>query len=91
MSGRESWDALQNRWAAGDALSSEEERRRTEGAIEDPLAARELALFAELSGRLEQRDAQPNVALTLAGVRGVKLRVLGPDSVDAPATPARAK
>jgi hypothetical protein len=85
MSARDSWDSVQNRWAAGEALSVEEERRRKQGSLEDPLAVRELALFAELSGRLEQKDDMAsNVALTLAGARGVKLRVLGPDSVDVP-------
>jgi hypothetical protein len=85
MSARESWNALQNRWAAGEPLSVAEERRRLDGASEDPLAARELELFRELSTRLDQPDdAAPNVALTLAGVRGVKLRVLGPVNADGP-------
>lgn len=85
MSARKSWDSLQDRWAAGEALTAEEERRRREGAARDPLAARELELFAELATRLDRQDeSAPNVALTLAGARGVKLRVLGPDSVDAP-------
>ena len=84
MSGRESWNSLQSRWAAGELLSAKDERRREQGATEDPLAAKELELFAELSSRLEQPDdVTPNVSLTLAGVRGVRLRVVGPDSADA--------
>ncbi len=83
MSARESWNSLQNRWAAGEPLSANDERRRLQEASEDPLATRELELFADLSTRLERRDdSAPNVALTLAGVRGVRLRLLGPDSAD---------
>jgi len=81
MSGKKTFESLQNRFARGDELSPEEERLRLEAGDTDPLARRELELFAELRGRLDETDgAVPNVALTLAGARGVKLRVLGPES-----------
>jgi hypothetical protein len=45
------WEALQTRWAAGETLSPDEERERLADASGDPLAERELALFAELRAR----------------------------------------
>jgi len=81
MSDPPTFDSLQNRIARGEELSAEEERLRLAAGETDPLARRELELFAELRGRLDEPDgALPNVALALAGARGVKLRVLGPDS-----------
>jgi hypothetical protein len=64
MSERASWTALQTRWAAGDELSPDEERRRVAGSEGDPLVKRELELFEELSAGLRERSAEaPNVAL----------------------------
>jgi hypothetical protein len=51
MNQRDRFNELQERWAAGEHLSSDEERERREGALGDPLAERELALFEELRER----------------------------------------
>ena len=87
MIDRDGFEALQNRWAAGDALRPVEDEARRRYAAEDPLAARELALFNELSGRLAAAadDDSPSVAAALARARGVRLRVVGPG--EAPARP----
>ncbi len=86
MTDRRSWEALQNRWAAGETLSAEEERERLSYADFDALARRELELLAELSGELSAPEGEPqNLALALAGARGVRLRVLGPEGDSKPA------
>jgi len=53
------FDALQTRWAAGEALSAAEERERKERASGDRLAERELALFAALRERGEGIEELP--------------------------------
>jgi len=79
---RATFDALQGRWVSGDALSADEDAARVAYAAVDPLAARELALFAELGGRLSAPDDEaPNVASALARLRGVRLRVVAPGEV----------
>jgi len=80
MTTRDRFEALQNRWASGEALSPEENEARLRHAARDPLAARELALFAELSAELAtaEDDDSPSVAAVLARARGVRLRIVGP-------------
>jgi hypothetical protein len=45
------WDELQTRWARGETLSAAEEHERLAYAEQDPLAQRELELFAALRAR----------------------------------------
>jgi hypothetical protein len=55
-----SWNELQTRWASGETLSPAEEQRRVREAAEDPLRARELAFFAELSTRAAAPATPPH-------------------------------
>ena len=95
MSG-DRWDDLQTRWAAGETLGPDEERERLERAATDPLAERELALFAELRARGEGAEELPRglVERVLAAVSSrPRLHLLGPGERP-PATlraPARAR
>jgi len=92
MISRERWDALQTRWAAGEALSVDEERERLDHASRDPLARRELELFHELSLRVQEPDApkaSANVTAALAAARGVRLRVVAPGTKPRAPAPIR--
>jgi hypothetical protein len=57
---REDWDRLQDRWAAGEPLSADDEKRRHAQATADPSARRELEMLEAMSGLLDR--AQPDVA-----------------------------
>ncbi|HWA72601.1 MAG TPA: tetratricopeptide repeat protein [Polyangiaceae bacterium] len=89
MSSRESFEALQNRWASGEPLSEAEERIRRELAALDARSSRELALFAELGARLDASSPPSSafVQRTLAALRGSRLRLVAPDE----AAPAEAR
>ncbi len=75
------WNELQTRWAAGEALTPEEERERLDGAHTDELAARELALFEDLRARGQGVDEVPrglvDKVLAAVGARP-RLFLLGP-------------
>ncbi|HEX6277995.1 MAG TPA: FecR domain-containing protein, partial [Polyangiaceae bacterium] len=91
MTANARWEALQSRWAAGETLGADEERERVAGAAGDPLAERELALFAELRARSEgTRELSPGVVervLESAGTRP-RLHLLAPGERP-PAEPKR--
>jgi hypothetical protein len=57
---RRDWDRLQDRWAAGEPLTAEEEARRLARAAADPVARREMDALASMAGLLE--EAQPDAA-----------------------------
>lgn len=48
------WDELQARWAQGEKLSADEERERRAYAEHDPVARKELEIFAALRARAEE-------------------------------------
>jgi hypothetical protein len=75
------WNELQARWAAGEALSPEEERERLDSSRTDELAARELALFEDLRARGQGVEELPRglVEKVLAAVGSrPRLHLLGP-------------
>ena len=85
------WDELQSRWARGERLSPEEEQERLAHAERDPLARRELELFAELRARGDAPDVPVPPALigrALDGLRGSRLRLVTTTSEGAPKAPA---
>lgn len=58
MTRRESsWDALQRRWIFGESLTPAEQRARLEGALSDPRARAELALYREAAALLDSTRA----------------------------------
>jgi tetratricopeptide (TPR) repeat protein len=65
--GRRDWEKLQDRWAAGEPLSADEEARRQAAAASDPAAARELQALAAMGGLLgrSQAEAQAEADETL--------------------------
>ncbi len=78
---RRAWEALQNRWARGDALSAQEESARRERARIDRTAQREQQLFEELRARLDCPEEPGAAALAeraLAAARGSRLRLVAP-------------
>ena len=81
MTTNDRFGTLQARWAAGEALSADEERERLESAVGDPLAERELALFDALKARGEGADPLPRGfierVLDAAGARP-RLHLLSP-------------
>ncbi|HVR19430.1 MAG TPA: FecR domain-containing protein, partial [Polyangiaceae bacterium] len=96
MTTNDRFGTLQARWAAGEALSADEDRERLEAAVGDPLAERELALFDALKERGEGVDPLPrgfiDRVLDAAGARP-RLHLLSPGERP-PATrkpPARAR
>ncbi len=78
-----SYDDLQTRWFSGEPLSPEEERRRVELALSDPLFASECAVLARLSHSLSSTQES---ALDQALVEKVLARagLLSPVQVQAP-------
>lgn len=81
---RRTFEALQNRWVSGEALTPEEESARREYAAQDGVSRREMALFSELAARLDGPAPPPAatfVQRTLAVVRGARLRLVAPGEV----------
>ncbi len=58
------WNELQTRWAAGDALTPEEDRARLDFAREDPRAARELEMLQSRAFA----STMPPVPITIAPI-----------------------
>jgi hypothetical protein len=54
---RRQWDRLQDRWAAGEPLSADEEARRQAQSAVDPVARRELDVLASMTGLLDRSEA----------------------------------
>ena len=84
MTRSDRWNELQNRWAGGETLTAEEERERSELGAADPLARRELEIFAELRGHVEgpgARTPRELVDSVLDAVYGrPRLRVVAADA-----------
>lgn len=87
------WNELQDRWASGETLSPEEECERLDLAAGDPLARRELELFAELRERVDRDDHPLSREIfenVLAAVRRrPKLRVIDRDGSEPAPPPPR--
>lgn len=87
MTRRESsWDRLQSRWIAGEALTPAEQSARLEGALSDPRARAELALYREAAGLLDRTVARDDDrqfaerALARARTQGIVPALRGADS-----------
>ncbi|MDF3064972.1 MAG: hypothetical protein K0R38_573 [Polyangiaceae bacterium] len=86
------WNDLQTRWAGGERLTPEEEQARLAQGEYDPVARKELELFAELRARgaaPEDAVSPTLVNRTLETLRGSpRLRLVTTTSEGAPDAPA---
>jgi hypothetical protein len=71
---QERWNELQDRWAAGEPLSVEEQRARLDYIAADPLAAREAELFRELGALGGTSDGPAEPALLERVLASVGIR-----------------
>lgn len=95
MTNRERWEELQARWAQGEPLTPAEERERVSLAEGDPLAKKELDIFAALRARAASEGdlvADAVIARVLEQVGATPpLRLVVPGAEEERAVPAAAR